>query len=346
MLFLSKTTLAAAAAALLASSSTTMAAPAMDSPVQLPPLQPAAQTDSGAINNPAPQQFQPLPPQQQTVATSGNPTAANTAAGAALSTASAQSTVTFVNQCSKNVMVKYRYHDTATGRDILPAVFGTLSPRGGSQQFQVTPDGPRAALNFVSYFVGAPGKSEAICPDCTQWNIGNMPFSSSTWWANGANAKYAAFCNPALAAQKLSYACCDARNPSYNAALNDCVNNLGNANVNDMGFGTHVEFTFSTPTFAQDSIDISTNYNTGNIFYNIPVSISSTQQCNHAAPGTTNNMVPVPFPWACNGADCKTAYQTPTDVELNGAQIQCPGNGATSYTVTYCPAGSADPSVF
>merc|ERR1712129_284300 len=59
--------------------------------------------------------------------------------------------------------------------------------------------------------------------------------------------------------------------------------------------------------------------------------------------GCNNAHGEVQWPWECLEADCKTAYQDPTDSQGNGAQLQCPAGAgsSTSYLVEFCPGGVA-----
>ena len=247
------------------------------------------------------------------VSSTSVPTA--TSATIAQAAATGAYNIVFKNSCAKPIQVKYKAASA-------PQIFATIAP--GASATWDSPNMPTQALAFTPYY--APEDSCSV--DCKEWGkVLTRPRQGYQWM--GANAQYAAVCNPVLSddGNPLSNACCSKANPNYNAATNDCPG------INDMGWGTLVEFSLATPSFNLDSMDLSTNFlqtDNGPVFFNIPVSVSANNnQCNNSKTSS------VQFPLVCADASCNVAYQSPEDKENNGAQIQCPPQ--TSYVVNFCP---------
>lgn len=124
----------------------------------------------------------------------------------------------------------------------------------------------------------------------------------------------------------------------------------------DKTFGTTWELSpFSS--MGNDFIDLSTNYGTGptsppqlcgpgvdpddcvtasaNIFYNVPIAIEmGGSVCSCGSLGSRSSI-------SCTQVSCTDAFQHPTD----NKQCACSSGGDRGYVITYCPAGSALPSL-
>lgn len=232
--------------------------------------------------------------------------------------------VLFKNSCPQSVVLKY-----SQGGNLYNQFLATLDPVGGEHIFDIESQQDKGAWVFTPYFAEAKPSDREICtPDyCNAWALSNPRQGQD--WISGKH--YAAICNPSIPA------CCGKRTPGYDAATGDCPG------VNDMTWGTEVEFTFDGTGGTVDSFDISTNFKLeGGVYFNIPVGLTAmsggipVSDCNHFG-----GMVE--WPYECLQADCTTAYQDPTDMAGNGAQLQCQaGIGRqTSYIVEFCPGGAA-----
>ena len=322
------------------------------------------------LSNPTANTQAVVPDQSAGAATPSLLTTAATV-GAAAATGS---TLTFKNSCPYDVLIKYKTGcphttDGAPCFGTQPAILTQnqqpvrLAPNGVTAAFDLATDSQLnngQGLVFVGYLVQDPTDALAgkdFCPMDTRGGVcggwGTQPINNSPQsWIGGDNPKYAAFCNPKNLGNSQT-GCCQDKSPDFNnwavvydQTTSDCVNyDQHQVNILDMTWGTHFELTTASGATTFDSLDISTNFKlpgAGNVFFNIPVSITATassaqpHNCWHSVAGQQQD---VQFPYQCLTADCTNAYQTPTDAEQNGAQLQC--NPGTSYTVEYCPGGNA-----
>lgn len=185
-----------------------------------------------------------------------------------------------------------------------------LGPGGG----HVAPGGtlvvaisslPKRGVFWTPFFAGSAG----LCPadGCKGWGV-TIPARGYQWL--GANARYAAVCNP------FTKACC---------STDRCDG------INTGGWGSRFEASFDS-WGGKDFVDFSTNFDNtdhGPVFFNIPMAMTATAGCSNGLGAGT--------PWQCLAADCRTAYQSPTDSEHNGAQLAC--DASASYKLEYCPGG-------
>jgi len=225
----------------------------------------------------------------------------------------------FKNACPQSVVVKY-----SQGGHRFNQYLATLEPSGGSHVFDIQGQADKGAWVFSPFFADIHPSDRDVCPPdfCHGWSL-SKPRQGYDW-TNGP--QYAAVCNPNIPA------CCGKHTPGYDAATGDCPG------VNDMTWGTEVEFTFDG-WGGIDSFDISTNFNLeGGAYFNIPVALSAVDG-DAPLKGCNNAHGEVQWPIECLRADCTTAYQTPTDEEGNGAQLQCPAGSSPSYVVEFCPRG-------
>jgi hypothetical protein len=182
-----------------------------------------------------------------------------------------------------------------------------------------------------------PNQTAAQCPNCDDWTaLGGAPgtVQREGWMWLGDNVPYATSCSPNLSGRGIC------------ALQKNCC---GPGMVQDGTFGTHWEFT-PKGTATNDFVNLSTNFGTGphtppalcgspganpancvakaaNIFFNVPVSWSSNQDCSFTTAGkqVTGGV--------CKTADCADAYQYPEDDK----QASCLVDPARGYLVEFCP---------
>jgi hypothetical protein len=146
-----------------------------------------------------------------------------------------------------------------------------------------------------------------------------------TWMWMGADAKYAAYCNPNLSGR----ASC--------ALQKNCC---GTGMVQDGTFGTHWEFTPSGGG-SNDFVNLSTNAGSGphsppklcgpgvdpddcvtkaaNIFYNVPIAWTTNLDCNFTSQSKKVRDL------QCVSVDCPDAYTHPQGRRAGRVSCRCPG---------------------
>jgi hypothetical protein len=192
-----------------------------------------------------------------------------------------------------------------------------------------------------------PNTTAAQCPAayCDGWTaLGGPPGTTQRqgfMW-EGANATYAAYCNPNLSGRNI-------------CALQ--MNCCGPGMVQDGTFGTTWEFT-PNGAGSNDYPDLSTNYGSGpmspphlcpypqdpndcvsvaaNIFFNVPIkwSTNTNMPCSFTSAGRRVTSL------QCLTAGCPDAYQHPTDDK----QCACSSSSNRGYLVEFCPPGSSMPA--
>jgi len=237
--------------------------------------------------------------------------------------------VTFVNSCAVGLTVR------SSG----PAI-GTLAANGGTVSVAVASFNQGAQNVIMPY----PDTSPAQCPAayCDGWTaLGGTPGTvqrEGFMW-EGANATYAAYCNPNLSGRNIC------------AAQQNCC---GPGMVQDGTFGTTFEFTPNGGSNL-DYPDLSTNYGSGptsppnlcptggpddcvsaaaNIFFNVPIKWTTNMTCSFTSAATQVTGL------ECLTASCPDAYQHPTDDK----QCSCASSPDRGYLVEFCPAGSSMPA--
>src|SRR5271170_4624697 len=207
---------------------------------------------------------------------------------------------TFTNSCDYSLTL------LSSGREI-----GKLPARGGQMALDISSFTPGATNVLIAY----PNLDTNQGPDCDKWtDLGGTPGTKQreAWMWEGADATYAAYCNPNLSGQGIC------------AAQLNCT---GPAMVQDGTFGTHWEFT-PNGGVGSDYVYLSTNAGSGphsppnlcpkgrandcagiaaNIFYNVPIQWATNEKCTFSSKRTLITTQ------QCTAVDCPKAYHHPTD---------------------------------